>query len=128
SLGHSFLDIHASHSMPSSASARNGAGTVRSIALAVLRLMTNSTFADCSTGRPAGFVPRRILLGYSAGRRYMLEKFMPEEKKPPTSMYSRKTKLVGSRFSFASCTILVGPRKMGAGSHTLTASAPGRAA
>ena len=65
------------HSITSSASARNGAGTVRSIALAVLRLMTSSNFADCSTGRSAGFVPRRILSAYSAARRYMLEKFTP---------------------------------------------------
>jgi hypothetical protein len=31
------------------------------IALAVLRLMTNSNFTACSTGRSAGFVPLSIL-------------------------------------------------------------------
>ena len=36
-------------------------GIVRPRALAVLRLTTNSNFAGCSTGRPAGLAPLRIL-------------------------------------------------------------------
>ena len=35
-------------------------GTVRPSVLAVLRLSTNSNFADCITGRLAGFSPLRI--------------------------------------------------------------------
>ncbi len=36
-------------------------GIVRPICFAVLRLITNSNFIGCSTGRSAGFVPFRIL-------------------------------------------------------------------
>ena len=70
-------------------------------ALAVLRLITKLELVDCSTGRSAGFVPRRILSAYSAARRYMPEKFTPYETRPPTSTYSRNAKLVGNRLSFA---------------------------
>ena len=35
-------------------------GTVRPSALAVLRLMTSSTFVACWTGRSAGFSPLRM--------------------------------------------------------------------
>jgi hypothetical protein len=35
-------------------------GTVRPSALAVLRLMTNSNFVDCWTGKSAGFSPLSI--------------------------------------------------------------------
>jgi len=44
-----------------SARASTDCGIVRPRALAVLRLMTNSNFVGCSTGRSAGFVPLRIL-------------------------------------------------------------------
>ena len=46
----------------SSASARTLSGTVSLSALAVLRLITNSNFTDCTTGRSAGFSPLRIRL------------------------------------------------------------------
>ena len=36
-------------------------GIVRPICLAVLKLMMNSNFVGCSTGKSAGFVPLRIL-------------------------------------------------------------------
>ena len=36
-------------------------GIVRPICLAALRLMTNSNFIGCSTGRSAGLAPLRIL-------------------------------------------------------------------
>src|SRR5262245_24138322 len=65
------------YSITSSASASSRSGTASPSALAVLRLITNSNLVDCSTGRSAGFVPRRILSAYSAAHRYMLEKFTP---------------------------------------------------
>src|SRR6516165_790224 len=43
--------------MTSSAVANSVSGMVRPSALAVLRLMTSSSFVDCSTGRSAGFSP-----------------------------------------------------------------------
>src|SRR5215470_425314 len=48
-------------------SARNSTdcGIVRLSAFAVLRLMTNSNFVGCSTGRSAGLVPFRILSTYT---------------------------------------------------------------
>src|SRR5262249_6483504 len=49
------------HSITSSARARREGGTVRPSALAVVRLMTRSNLVGCSTGRSAGFAPRRIL-------------------------------------------------------------------
>src|SRR5262249_2471043 len=49
------------HSITSSAMARMPGGTVRPIALAVLRLRTNSNFVDWTTGRSAGRAPPRIL-------------------------------------------------------------------
>jgi hypothetical protein len=54
--GHAASD----HSITSSARPSNQSGTVRASALAVLRLMINSTFVACCTGRSAGFSPLRI--------------------------------------------------------------------
>src|SRR6516225_5957282 len=51
----------AAHSITSSAMARMPGGTVRPIALAVLRLRTNSNFVDWTTGRSVGRAPPRIL-------------------------------------------------------------------
>src|SRR5262249_32772830 len=48
-----------SHSMTSSARANKECGTSRSMALAVLRLMTNSNLTVCHTGMSAGFSPLR---------------------------------------------------------------------
>src|SRR5262249_50460023 len=48
------------HSITSSASASSLSGTSRPSALAVVRLITNSSFVDCMTGRSAGFSPLRI--------------------------------------------------------------------
>jgi hypothetical protein len=50
------------YSITSSARASSVGGTVRLSALAVLRLITSSTFVDCCTGRLAGFSPLRIRL------------------------------------------------------------------
>ena len=49
------------HSITSSARSSIAVGNSMPIALAVLRLTTNSNFVACSTGRSAGFAPFRIL-------------------------------------------------------------------
>jgi len=48
------------HSRIWSARPNTDGGIVRSTALAVLRLLTNSNFVGCSTGRSAGLAPLRI--------------------------------------------------------------------
>ena len=53
-------EIPASHSISSSARASNAGGTVRPIALAVLRFTTKSNFAGCSIGRSWGRAPCKI--------------------------------------------------------------------
>ena len=53
--------LPAAHSMPSSARSSSDCGTVRPSALAILRLMTNSSFVGCSTGKSPGFAPLNIL-------------------------------------------------------------------
>jgi hypothetical protein len=50
----------ARHSIISSARPSSVSGIVRLSALAAFRLMTNSTFVDCCTGKSAGFSPLRI--------------------------------------------------------------------
>src|SRR6266508_3012965 len=54
-------ELAALHSITSSARASKVGGTVRPSALAVTRLTTRSNLIGCSTGRSAGFAPRRIL-------------------------------------------------------------------
>src|SRR5262249_40973371 len=49
------------HPITSSAMARTDAGISKLSALAVLRLMSSSNRAGCSTGKSAGFAPLRIL-------------------------------------------------------------------
>jgi hypothetical protein len=49
------------HLMTLSARNSTDCGIVRPICFAVFRLITNSNFVGCSTGRSAGFVPFRIL-------------------------------------------------------------------
>jgi hypothetical protein len=60
--------IVAPHLITLSARARRLGGIVRPICLAVFRLITNSNFIGCSTGRSAGFVPFKILSTYIAAR------------------------------------------------------------
>jgi len=50
----------ATYSITSSARADSVTGKARASCFAVLRLITNSTFVDCSTGRSAGLAPLRI--------------------------------------------------------------------
>src|SRR5215472_8669742 len=52
-----------------SALASTFGGIVRPICLAVLRLITNSNFVGCSTGKSAGLAPFRILSTYQATSR-----------------------------------------------------------
>src|SRR6266576_532878 len=57
------------HLMTLSARYSTVCGIVRPICLAALRLMINSNFVGCSTGRSAGLAPFRILSTYVAARR-----------------------------------------------------------
>src|SRR5712692_9220787 len=66
-----------SHWINSSAPTSIDCGIVRPRALAVLRLMTDSNFVGCSTGRSAGLAPLRILSTYSAARRYISSGYGP---------------------------------------------------
>src|SRR5207249_7667140 len=62
-------------------------GIVRPICFAVLRLITNSNFVGCSTGRSAGFAPLRILSTNVADRRFMSRRLGPYTMRPPSSTY-----------------------------------------
>src|SRR5262245_5207937 len=53
-------ELAAFHSITSSARPSSQSGNVTPSALAALRLMTSSTFADCWTGRSAGISPLRM--------------------------------------------------------------------
>src|SRR5262249_28113790 len=65
------------HSITSSARASSVGGTSRPSALAVVRLITRSNLVGCSTGRLAGFAPRKILSTWSAARRHSSSWFGP---------------------------------------------------
>src|SRR5215472_5971859 len=65
------------HSITSSARASSDGGIVRPSALAVIRLITRSNLVGCSTGKLAGFAPRRILSTKSPARRNSSETFAP---------------------------------------------------
>src|SRR5262245_28648457 len=58
---HSSLLTPHDHLITLSALASTLGGIVRPICFAAFRLMTNSNFFGCSTGRSAGFAPFRIL-------------------------------------------------------------------
>src|SRR5262245_47115447 len=53
-------ELAALHSITSSARSRRDVGISTPIALAVLRLITNSNLVGCSIGRSAGFAPFAI--------------------------------------------------------------------
>jgi hypothetical protein len=65
------------HSITSSARASSMGGMVRPSALAVIILIVRSNLVGCSTGKSAGFAPRKILSTYSAPRRNSAGKFAP---------------------------------------------------
>ena len=54
-------ELASPHSITSSARASSIGGTSRPSALAVFKLITNSNFVGCCTGRSAGLAPLRIL-------------------------------------------------------------------
>ena len=55
------------HSITSSVRANRFDGTSIPSALAVFKLITNSNFVDCTTGKSAGFSPLRIRAGVATG-------------------------------------------------------------
>ena len=57
---HKLRTLRQTYSITSSARASSVGGMSRPSALAVLRLMTSSNLVGCSTGKSAGFAPRRI--------------------------------------------------------------------
>src|SRR5262249_34468701 len=65
------------YSITSSARASSVDGISRPRAFAVVMFMTRSNLVGCSTGRSAGFAPRRILSTKSAARRNKSGKFAP---------------------------------------------------
>src|SRR6516162_4196965 len=71
------LPLPSHHSITSSARASSDGGIVRPSAVAVIRLMTRSNLIGCSTGKLAGFAPRRILSTKSPARRNRSGTFAP---------------------------------------------------
>src|SRR5262245_19081613 len=69
---------------------------VKPIALAVLRLMTNSNLVGCSTGKSAGLAPFRTLSTYQVERRTSSTRFGPYDMRPPARANSRKNEMDGS--------------------------------
>ena len=59
--GRSAAALFVHHSIKWSARSSNDWGMVKRSAFAVFRLITNSNFVGCSTGRSPGFAPLRIL-------------------------------------------------------------------
>src|SRR4029079_16899639 len=71
------------YSITSSARASSVGGTVMPSALAVLRLMTNSNFVGCSTGRSVGFAPFKIFVMNVVATTVISERLGPYDKSPP---------------------------------------------
>src|SRR4051794_21759682 len=70
-------DFPAPHSITSSARARRVGGIERLRALAVRRLMINSSFVGCSNGKSPGLAPAAIRWTYEARRRKIERKSGP---------------------------------------------------
>src|SRR4030095_1221590 len=77
------------HWMTISARATTDGGIVIRSAFAVFSLTTSSNVVGCSTGRSAGFAPRRILSTYTAARCQAPGILVPYERRPPASGPSR---------------------------------------
>src|SRR5262249_48324298 len=75
----------ARHWMTMSARATSDCGIVMPSAFAVFSLTTSSNVVGCSTGRSAGFAPRRILSTYTAARCQAPGILVPYESRPPAS-------------------------------------------
>ena len=92
------------HRITRSALANRFGGMVRPICLAVFKLMINSNFVGCSTGRFSGLVPLRIRSTYQAPRcpsRYSSGSY---DNKPPCSAAQPDR---GSFFSTATVAIVL---------------------
>src|SRR5882672_10145771 len=85
------------HLMTRSARANTFGGIVRPICLAAFRLMMNSNFVGCSTGRSAGFLPLRILSTSIATRRLVSTRSTPYDMRPPASASALLLCNAGSR-------------------------------
>src|SRR5262249_61197553 len=70
-------ELAALHSMTSSARAERRGGTSRPSAFAVLRLMTNLNFLDCTTGSSAVFFPFGVRPGVTPACRYASVRAVP---------------------------------------------------
>src|SRR5215470_8251784 len=79
------------HSITLSARCWKNQGTSMLSALAVLRLITSSNFAGCSTGISPGFPPCKILLTKDALRRNESGSSAPYDNRPPASANDRGT-------------------------------------
>src|SRR5215510_9583082 len=80
------------------ARASSSDGIVKPICFAVFRLMTNSNFVGCSTGRSEGFAPFRILSTREATRWFLSGASYPYDMSPPASTSVRLLNIAGSRF------------------------------
>jgi hypothetical protein len=70
-------DLGQTYSITSSARNKVAVGSVIPIAFAVFRLIANSKRSGCSTGRSAGFAPRKIFATNEAPRRITQAKSTP---------------------------------------------------
>src|SRR5215470_653035 len=92
------------HWITSSARPSSDGGIVRPRVFAVLRLITNSNFVGCSTGRSAGLEPLRILSTNVAARRRRSVMSAVYASRPPSSTYSLVQYIPGSRYFSAAST------------------------
>src|SRR5262249_33708035 len=69
--------------------------TERPSAFAVRMLTTSSNLVGCSTGRSAGFAPRRILSVRRAARRQRSGRFGPYDMTPPSATRFDRPKTAG---------------------------------
>src|SRR5262249_1686273 len=80
-------------------------GIIRPICFAILRLMMNSNFVGCSTGKSAGLAPFRILSTYVAARLSKSGKLTPYDISPPASTAARCSYTAGRWLFTASSAI-----------------------
>src|SRR5215831_4748251 len=92
------IRLHHSYRITLSALASTFGGIMRPICLAVFRLITNSNFVGCSTGRSEGFAPFRILSTTDATRWFLSGASYPYDMSPPASTSVRLLNIAGSRF------------------------------
>ena len=76
------------HRITLSALANTLGGIVNPICLAAFRLIMNSNFVGCSTGRSAGLAPFRILSTYVAARRYQSQQVDADKTLGPQPLHT----------------------------------------